>query len=99
MLNKELEDTLSVAFKSARSKRHEFMTVEHLLLALLDNSEARAVLDACAVDLDKMRSLLSTFIEDTTPLLPENIPDVETQPRSEERRVGKECRSRWSTYH
>lgn len=80
MLNKELEDTLSVAFKSARSKRHEFMTVEHLLLALLDNSEARAVLDACAVDLDKMRSLLSTFIEDTTPLLPENIPDVETQP-------------------
>ncbi|WP_299198851.1 ATP-dependent Clp protease ATP-binding subunit ClpA [uncultured Amphritea sp.] len=80
MLNKELEDTLSVAFKSARSKRHEFMTVEHLLLALLDNSEARAVLDACAVDLEKMRSLLSTFIEDTTPLLPENIPDVETQP-------------------
>lgn len=80
MLNKELEDTLSVAFKNARSKRHEFMTVEHLLLALLDNSEARAVLDACSVDLDKMRSLLSTFIEDTTPLLPENIPDVETQP-------------------
>ncbi len=80
MLNKELEDTLSVAFKEARSKRHEFMTVEHLLLALLDNSEARAVLDACAVDLEKMRSLLSTFIEDTTPLLPENIPDVETQP-------------------
>ncbi|WP_428034906.1 ATP-dependent Clp protease ATP-binding subunit ClpA [Amphritea sp.] len=80
MLNKELEDTLSVAFKSARAKRHEFMTVEHLLLALLDNTEARAVLDACAVDLEKMRSLLSTFIEDTTPLLPENIPDVETQP-------------------
>lgn len=80
MLNKELEDTLSVAFKSARAKRHEFMTVEHLLLALLDNSEARAVLDACAVDLDKMRSLLSTFIDDTTPLLPDDIPDVETQP-------------------
>ncbi|WP_417223335.1 ATP-dependent Clp protease ATP-binding subunit ClpA [Amphritea sp.] len=80
MLNKELEDTLSVAFKSARAKRHEFMTVEHLLLALLDNTEARAVLDACAVDLDKMRNLLSTFIEDTTPLLPEDIPDVETQP-------------------
>ncbi|WP_290702913.1 ATP-dependent Clp protease ATP-binding subunit ClpA [Amphritea sp.] len=80
MLNKELEDTLSVAFKSARARRHEFMTVEHLLLALLDNSEARAVLDACGVDLNKMRSLLSTFIEDTTPLLPEDIPDVETQP-------------------
>nr|WP_320135102.1 ATP-dependent Clp protease ATP-binding subunit ClpA [uncultured Amphritea sp.] len=80
MLNKELEDTLSVAFKNARAKRHEFMTVEHLLLALLDNSEARAVLDACAVDLDKMRQLLNTFIDDTTPLLPEDIPDVETQP-------------------
>ncbi|MBQ0783744.1 MAG: ATP-dependent Clp protease ATP-binding subunit ClpA [Amphritea sp.] len=80
MLNKELEDTLSVAFKSARARRHEFMTVEHLLLALLDNSEARAVLDACGVDLNKMRSLLSTFIEDTTPLLPDDIPDVETQP-------------------
>ncbi|RTE67709.1 ATP-dependent Clp protease ATP-binding subunit ClpA [Amphritea opalescens] len=80
MLNKELEDTLSIAFKNARAKRHEFMTVEHLLLALLDNTEARAVLDACAVDLDKMRQLLSTFIDDTTPLLPDNIPDAETQP-------------------
>ncbi|BBB26290.1 ATP-dependent Clp protease ATP-binding subunit ClpA [Amphritea japonica] len=80
MLNKELEDTLSVAFKNARAKRHEFMTVEHLLLALLDNSEARAVLDACGVDLNKMRSLLSAFIEDTTPLLPDDIPDIETQP-------------------
>ncbi|MDO6565234.1 ATP-dependent Clp protease ATP-binding subunit ClpA [Amphritea sp. 1_MG-2023] len=80
MLNKELEDTLSVAFKSARAKRHEFMTVEHLLLALLDNSEARAILDACAVDLNKMRDLLSTFIDDTTPRLPDDIADVETQP-------------------
>ena len=80
MLNKELEDTLSIAFKSARTKRHEFMTVEHLLLALLDNSEASSVLHACGADLDKMRNLLSTFIEDTTPLLPEDIPDIETQP-------------------
>lgn len=80
MLNKELEDTLSVAFKSARSKRHEFMTVEHLLLALLDNSEASAVLSACGVDLDKLRSSLISFIDDTTPLLPEDIPDLETQP-------------------
>ena len=80
MLNKELEDTLSAAFNSARAKRHEFMTVEHLLLALLDNSEARSVLAACGVDVDKLRATLSAFIEDTTPLLPENIPDLETQP-------------------
>ncbi|GGK81652.1 ATP-dependent Clp protease ATP-binding subunit ClpA [Amphritea balenae] len=80
MLNKELEDTLSIAFKSARLKRHEFMTVEHLLLALLDNAEASAVLHACGVDLEKMRGLLSAFIEDTTPLLPDDIPDIETQP-------------------
>ena len=80
MLNKELEDTLSVAFNSARAKRHEFMTVEHLLLALLDNSEANSVLQACGVDVDKLRIALSSFIEDTTPLLPDNIPDLETQP-------------------
>lgn len=80
MLNKELEDTLSVAFKSARSKRHEFMTVEHLLLALLDNYEASAVLNACGVDLNKLRASLASFIDDTTPLLPEDIPDLETQP-------------------
>lgn len=80
MLNKELEDTLSVAFKSARAKRHEFMTVEHLLLALLDNYEASAVLNACGVNMDKLRASLSSFIEDTTPLLPDDLPDVETQP-------------------
>lgn len=80
MLNKELEDTLSIAFKSARAKRHEFMTVEHLLLALLDNYEASTVLNACGVNMDKLRSSLSSFIEDTTPLLPEDLPDVETQP-------------------
>mgnify|MGYP000642470413 CR=1 FL=1 len=80
MLNRELEDTLSTAFKSARDKRHEFMTVEHLLLALLDNSEAQGVLRACGADLDKLRQSLSDFIDETTPLLPDNIPNMETQP-------------------
>ena len=80
MLNRELEDTLSVAFRSARDKRHEFMTVEHLLLALLDNRQAAEVLNACGADMDRLRSQLSTFIDETTPLLPENIPNMETQP-------------------
>ncbi|MBV0931777.1 ATP-dependent Clp protease ATP-binding subunit ClpA [Marinobacterium weihaiense] len=80
MLNRELEDTLSVAFRSARDKRHEFMTVEHLLLALLDNRQAAEVLNACGVDLDRLRQQLTQFIEETTPLLPDNIPNMETQP-------------------
>lgn len=80
MLNRELEDTLSVAFRSARDKRHEFMTVEHLLLALLDNRQAVAVLNACGADLSRLRQQLSVFIDETTPLLPDNIPNMETQP-------------------
>ncbi len=50
MLSKDLEVTLNRAYKDARSKRHEFMTVEHLLLALLDNDAATAVLRACSAD-------------------------------------------------
>lgn len=80
MLNRALEDTLSVAFKAARGKRHEFMTVEHLLLALLDNKEAADVLRACGADFNVLRKNLSDFVDDTTPLLPASVPDVETQP-------------------
>lgn len=80
MLNRELEDTLSVAFRSARDKRHEFMTVEHLLLALLDNRQAAEVLNACGADMDRLRQQLAVFIDETTPLLPDNIPNMETQP-------------------
>lgn len=80
MLNRELEDTLSAAFKGAREKRHEFMTVEHLLLALLENSDASKVLNACGANLENLRQTLSDFIDETTPLLPENIPNMETQP-------------------
>jgi len=79
MLNKELEASLNLAFKQAREKRHEFMTVEHLLLALLDNGAASNVLRACGADIDKLKSELTDFLEETTPLLPPN--DVrETQP-------------------
>ncbi|HKJ77747.1 MAG TPA: Clp protease N-terminal domain-containing protein, partial [Gammaproteobacteria bacterium] len=55
MLSKELEFTLNLAFKEARAKHHEFMTVEHLLLALLDNPSAVAVLRACGADMEQLR--------------------------------------------
>ncbi|MFY0663950.1 MAG: ATP-dependent Clp protease ATP-binding subunit ClpA [Natronospirillum sp.] len=80
MLSKELEGTLNQAFKEARDKRHEFMTVEHLLLALLDNSAATEVLDACAVDAERLRRELGEFIDATTPLIPENDEERDTQP-------------------
>ena len=80
MLSKDLEVTLNHAFKGARSKRHEFMTVEHLLLALLDNEAASNVLQACVADLVKLRRQWSEFIDSTTPLIPESDLDRETQP-------------------
>ena len=55
MLSKDLELTLNQAFKQAREKRHEFMTVEHLLLALLDNAVAVNVLRACGANVDRLR--------------------------------------------
>ncbi|MFK7731196.1 MAG: Clp protease N-terminal domain-containing protein, partial [Pseudomonadales bacterium] len=62
MLSKDLENTLNDAFREARSKRHEFMTVEHLLLALLDNSVAADVLTACGVDMSRLREELDDFV-------------------------------------
>jgi ATP-dependent Clp protease ATP-binding subunit ClpA len=79
MLSKELEFTLNLAFKEAREKRHEFMTVEHLLLALLDNPSAAEVLKSCGADLDKLKQELSAFLSETTPLLPTSD-NRETQP-------------------
>jgi len=72
MLNKELEFTLNAAFKLARERRHEFMTVEHLLLALLDNPTAVGVLRACGVNLATLSKQLAEYIEENTPLLPVN---------------------------
>ncbi|WP_198264109.1 ATP-dependent Clp protease ATP-binding subunit ClpA [sulfur-oxidizing endosymbiont of Gigantopelta aegis] len=79
MLSKELEFTLNLAFKEAREKRHEFMTVEHLLLALLDNPAAEEVLKACTVDLSQLRTELVIFLDETTPVLSE-IDERDTQP-------------------
>jgi len=78
VLSKELEFTLNLAFKEAREQHHEFMTVEHLLLALLDNPAAAEVLGACSVDLQRLRSELLAFLE-TTPMLSE-IDERDTQP-------------------
>jgi ATP-dependent Clp protease ATP-binding subunit ClpA len=80
MLNKELEFTLNLAFKEAKEKRHEFMTVEHLLLSLLDNPAAGNVLQACEATIDSLRQDLIEFIDETTPRLSENDYDKETQP-------------------
>ncbi len=80
MLSKELEQTLNNAFTAARSKRHEFMTVEHLLLSLLDNDSAMSVLKACGSDLVHLRSELTEFIDTTTPLFTPEDNDRETQP-------------------
>jgi len=80
MLSKDLEQTLSLAFQQAREKHHEFMTVEHLLLALLDNVVAVAVLTACGANLKVIRAELNVFIEETTPLIEEDDEERETQP-------------------
>jgi ATP-dependent Clp protease ATP-binding subunit ClpA len=80
MLNKDLEITLNVAFKDARTKRHEYMTVEHLLLALLDNNSAIEVLRSCGVDIPALRIELDEFVNSTTPIIPDNNIDCETQP-------------------
>lgn len=80
MLNKELEFTLNLAFKDAREKRHEFMTVEHLLLSLLDNPAAGNVLQACDANIESLRRDLMEFIDETTPKIPESELEPETQP-------------------
>ncbi len=80
MLSKELEFTLNLAFKEARNKRHEFMTVEHLLLSLLDNSSAANVLRACGSDIERLRIDLLNFIDETTPLIDVSDTERETQP-------------------
>uniref|UniRef100_UPI003566C895 AAA family ATPase n=1 Tax=Litorivivens sp. TaxID=2020868 RepID=UPI003566C895 len=80
MLSRDLEATLGQAFKEARTKGHEFMTVEHLLLALLDNDSANKVMVSCGADIGQLRFDLVEFIEATTPLIPENDMERETQP-------------------
>ena len=79
MLSKELEESLNQAFKEAREKRHEFITVEHLLLALLDNQSANSVLRACGVNFDNLRGDLRSYLLESTPQLDEGM-DREVQP-------------------
>jgi ATP-dependent Clp protease ATP-binding subunit ClpA len=79
MIAQELEVSLHMAFVEARQARHEFITVEHLLLALLDNPSAAEVLRACAVNIDDLRKTLSNFIGDNTPTVP-GAAEVDTQP-------------------
>ncbi len=80
MLSRELEATLNAAFQDATARRHEFMTVEHLLLALLDNQSAIRVLKACGADLPGLRAELNEFIDSTTPQLAGDAPRRDAQP-------------------
>ena len=79
MIAQELEVSLHMAFVEARQQRHEFITVEHLLLALLDNPSAAEVLRACAANIDDLRKALSNFIKDNTPQVA-GTEEVDTQP-------------------
>ncbi len=80
MLSKDLELTLNLAFTDARERRHEYMTVEHLLLALLDNALGISVLRSCGADIPKLQLQLRNFIDETSQEIPEEAGDVETQP-------------------
>ncbi len=79
MFSKDLELSISQAYHMARNRRHEFLTVEHLLLALLDNRSAQTVLKACGADLEAMAAELGKVLEDTIPLLT-NGDERDTQP-------------------
>jgi ATP-dependent Clp protease ATP-binding subunit ClpA len=78
MIAQELEVSLHMAFMEARQKRHEFITVEHLLLAMLDNPSASEVLRACGANIEELRKLLTDFINEHTPVV--SGEDVDTQP-------------------
>ncbi len=79
MLSKELEFSLNAAFRAAYDKRHEFITVEHLLLSMLDNQSALEVLNACGANIDQLRKELQEFLYETTPLIPIGV-KRDTQP-------------------
>ncbi|MBY0573667.1 MAG: ATP-dependent Clp protease ATP-binding subunit ClpA [Undibacterium sp.] len=79
MIAQELEVSLHMAFVEARQARYEFITVEHLLLALLDNPSAAEVMRACAVNIEDLRKTLANFISDNTPIV-QGSGEVDTQP-------------------
>jgi len=80
MLNKELEYTLNQAYDHARAARHEYMTVEHLLLALLENASALKVLMALQSNITVLKGNLYQYLKDTAPVIPEHARDRDTQP-------------------
>lgn len=86
MFSKTLESTLNSAFNDARAKRHEFITVEHLLLYLLDNPEANTVLTSCGANIDRLKAGLGIFIDETTPQIPVHV-EREIQPTLKFQRV------------
>jgi ATP-dependent Clp protease ATP-binding subunit ClpA len=79
MIGQDLEVTLHMAFVEARQARYEVITVEHLLLALLDNPSAAEVLRACACNIEDLRKSLQDFVSDNTPVLPRSS-EADTQP-------------------
>lgn len=80
MLSKDLETTLNKTFQYARVSRHEYLTVEHLLMGLLDNYSAAEVLTACGADINKLRSQLKQFLSESVPMFEEDDDDRDTQP-------------------
>ena len=79
MLSQELESSLNAAFQNARELRHEYITVEHLLSALLGNSDAVEVVRACGGSIEELRKNLKNFLTENVPILPESS-DIDTQP-------------------
>ncbi len=79
MLSDELEASLNAAIHRARASRHELITVEHLLLALLDNPTASSVIRACGGDIERLRASLIQFLEEQVPVIPDDS-NAETEP-------------------
>ena len=79
MIAQELEVSLHMAFMEARQKRHEFITVEHLLLAMLENPSALEVLRACGADVQALKKLIGDFVDEHTPIVAEGD-ESDTQP-------------------
>lgn len=86
MFGKSFEKTLNDAYGRAREKQNEFITVEHLLLSLVDDPDASEVLVACGANVDRLRAGLGIFVDETTPCLPEEV-EREVQPTISFQRV------------
>lgn len=90
MFDKNFEMTLNAAYTRAREKQHEFITVEHLLLALVDNPETQEILNACGANLDRLRAGLDIFVDETTPMILQ-VSERDVQPTVSFQRVLQRC--------